>query len=474
MPDLEPRPPLSETELEIMRLVATGATNREIARARTISEATVKKHLTNINAKLGTGNRTEAMRRALELGLVMVQGPLPPMSEEDADGDGDDSQGHHAARRLAAELEGERLRHRRARRWYAGGALVVAALSLAGLWWTYRQAETRSDDATATPAMAPADERRNLQWNPGGRLKSARTGLAMAYADGLYVIGGQDASGVLRETLRLERGLVASWSELPPKPTAARDISAAVVGGQIVVPGGCDAGGLPSKGVEVFDTERRAWQRGPDLPRPACAYGLAVVNGRIYLFGGRTGADPASASDEVWSWSPTSQATDAWRIEQRRMARPRYDLSAAVIDDEVHVLGGRDDSGAPQRSHWIFRPLSPGSPWSEDQGAELPEPRAGQAAAGIGILRQLYVFGGTEDRTVPPVITLDLGRAGAGWLAGPPIRVHPPRFGAAALARGEGREIWLAGGTGLDGDLLNETIFLNLGQLMLAGQEPIP
>jgi DNA-binding CsgD family transcriptional regulator len=474
MPDLEPRPPLSETELEIMRLVATGATNREIARARTISEATVKKHLTNINAKLSTGNRTEAMRRALELGLVSVQGPLPLLADDDADGDAEDEQGHPIARRLAAELEGERRRHRRARRWYAAGALMVTALSLGGLWWTYRLAGSRSAVATATPGQAPIAERRSLQWNPGGRLRSARTGLAIAYADGIYVIGGQDASGVLRETLRLERGLVASWSELPPKPTAARDISAAVVGGQIVVPGGCDALGRPSQVVEIFDTERRAWRRGPDLPRPACAYGLAVVNGRIYLFGGRTGTDPDSASDEVWSWAPTSQGAEAWRVEPRRMARPRYDLAVAMIDDEVHVLGGRDDGAAPQRSHWIFSPLSTGAPWSEDQGLELPEPRAGHAAAGIGVLRQLYVFGGTDDRSAPPVITLDLGRAELGWVAGPPIRVHPPRFGAAALARGEGREIWLAGGTGLDGDLLNETIFLNLGQLMLAGQDPMP
>ncbi|MBK7780053.1 MAG: hypothetical protein IPJ58_04535 [Ardenticatenia bacterium] len=474
MSDLEPRPPISDTELEIMRLVATGATNREIARARTISEATVKKHLTNINAKLGTGNRTEAMRRALELGLVKVQGPLPTIAD-DEDADGSAVGESLSSRRLAEELERERRQNRRARRWYAAGTVSLMVLSLIGLAWILRTGAARPGRGTATPATSLPAAPRDLQWNPGGRLKTARTGLAMAFADGLYVIGGQDAAGVLDETLRLQRGLVASWAALPPKPTAVRDISAAVVGGQIVVPGGCDADGLPTAAVEVFDTERDVWQSGPDLPRAVCAYGLAVVNGRIYLFGGRTGADKATASDEVWSWSPARQSETAWRVEARRMARPRYDLAVAVVDDEVHVLGGRDDAGEASRSHWIFRPLAAGSPWSEDQGMELPEPRAGHAAAGLGILRRLYVFGGTQDRSAAAVITLDLAAAdGADWVSGPPIRVHPPRSGAAALVRGEGREIWLAGGTGLDGELLNETIFLNLGQFMLAGQGVSP
>ncbi len=469
MSDLETRPPISDTELEILRLVATGATNREIARARTISEATVKKHLTNINAKLGTGNRTEAMRRALELGLVSVQGPLPLIIEDEEDGISPDAERNSGS--LAQQLAVERRRNLRARRRYAVGTALILVTAAMGFAWLLGNRDAQLGIVTTTPATQRPAGPRDLQWNPGGRLKSARTGLAMAYADGLYVIGGQAADGVLNETLRLQRGLVASWTELPRKPTAVREISAAVVGGQIVVPGGCDAGGNPSAVVEVFDTERDVWQAGPDLPRPVCAYGLAVVNGRIYLFGGRTGTEPGSASDEVWSWSPARQSENAWRVEPRRMARPRYDVAVAVVDDEVHVLGGRDDAGEASRSHWIFRPLTAGSPWSEDQGLELPEPRAGHAAVGLGILRRLYVFGGSGDRSAAAVISLDLASSDtADWVHGPPIRVHPPRFGAAALVRGEGREIWLAGGTGLDGELLNETIFLNLGQLMQAGQ----
>lgn len=62
--------PLSERELEVLRLVADGLSNREIARKLFISTGTAKTHVHNIIGKLGVRNRTEAAARAIELGLV--------------------------------------------------------------------------------------------------------------------------------------------------------------------------------------------------------------------------------------------------------------------------------------------------------------------------------------------------------------------------------------------------------------------
>ena len=62
--------PLSERELEILRLVATGASNREIANSLFISEGTVKNHLTSILGKLEARDRTQAVIKARDLGLV--------------------------------------------------------------------------------------------------------------------------------------------------------------------------------------------------------------------------------------------------------------------------------------------------------------------------------------------------------------------------------------------------------------------
>ena len=59
-----------ERELAVLREVALGRTNREVAKALFISEATVKTHLVHAYSKLGAGNRTEALARARDHGLL--------------------------------------------------------------------------------------------------------------------------------------------------------------------------------------------------------------------------------------------------------------------------------------------------------------------------------------------------------------------------------------------------------------------
>ncbi|GAA3671693.1 MULTISPECIES: response regulator transcription factor [Yimella] len=61
---------LSARELEVLTLVADGASNREVARKIFVSEATVKSHLVHIFDKLGVDSRTAAVGRARDLGLL--------------------------------------------------------------------------------------------------------------------------------------------------------------------------------------------------------------------------------------------------------------------------------------------------------------------------------------------------------------------------------------------------------------------
>lgn len=61
---------LSEREIEVLQLMSTGAANKEIAVALTVSESTVKTHVANIFHKLDVNGRTEAVTQAIQRGLI--------------------------------------------------------------------------------------------------------------------------------------------------------------------------------------------------------------------------------------------------------------------------------------------------------------------------------------------------------------------------------------------------------------------
>ena len=62
--------PLTERETEILRLMAGGYSNKEIAGALSVAEGTVKNHVSNILSKMGVRDRTRAVLKALEGGLI--------------------------------------------------------------------------------------------------------------------------------------------------------------------------------------------------------------------------------------------------------------------------------------------------------------------------------------------------------------------------------------------------------------------
>jgi DNA-binding NarL/FixJ family response regulator len=67
---LSPPHPLTRREVEILRLMAGGYSNREIADALGTAEGTVKNHASSILSKLGVRDRTRAVLKALELGYI--------------------------------------------------------------------------------------------------------------------------------------------------------------------------------------------------------------------------------------------------------------------------------------------------------------------------------------------------------------------------------------------------------------------
>jgi DNA-binding NarL/FixJ family response regulator len=68
-----PRVKLTDRELEVLRLLATGASNREIAKELFVTEATVKTHLVHVFDKLGVDSRSRAVAVAQERGILRSQ-----------------------------------------------------------------------------------------------------------------------------------------------------------------------------------------------------------------------------------------------------------------------------------------------------------------------------------------------------------------------------------------------------------------
>ena len=64
---------LSTREVEVLRFLVSGRRNREIASALDIAEGTVKLHVSSILSKLGATDRTEAVTRALQRGIVQLE-----------------------------------------------------------------------------------------------------------------------------------------------------------------------------------------------------------------------------------------------------------------------------------------------------------------------------------------------------------------------------------------------------------------
>ena len=446
-----PAAALSDTELEILRLVATGATNREIAHVRTISEATVKKHLTNINAKLGTANRTEAMRRALDTGLIALGDPSD--GGPDAGGGNDDARRSDggAAARLAEELSRTRRRARRTVMFTLGGAALTVLAILGAATW-------RLTHGAATPTPAPTAAAPAPQaWVLGRQLPEARTRQSSppppAYCS--VVLTRRPPSVAPAMTNRSAPAATAANPVRASKPTAVRDVAGVAVQGKIIVPGGCAADGRATGVVEIYDPRTDTWRAAAPLPagRAVCGYGLAMLDGQVYLFGGRADEDASSATDAIlrYDWS-----TDTWTVEPDRLLRPRADLAAAAFEGRIHVVGGRSPGGKPENNHWVFRPFEPTADRWDETAAPLPDARAGHALAVANVSgERLYVVGGGWNAHLDVgTLAYDLERGA--WSEFAVVRGYTPDRGAglAVLAR---QQLVLVGGQRLSGEPLRQT-----------------
>jgi DNA-binding CsgD family transcriptional regulator len=384
--------PISEREREILRLVAEGATNQQIAQQLDISINTVKVHLRNIFGKIGVASRTEATVYAIRQGLVVVDERQPaaladaPVAVAELAHPAEDG----ATPTLAAtepspvEQPGPEIAVQApaggVRRWAMPAALLAVALALVagGVAYLARQ---QVPPASAEPTPAPLAGQPS-RWQERAALPRRQEAFALAALDGrLYVIGGSGPGGASAAVDRYDSANDV-WVALTEKPTPAGHIQAAAIGGHIYVPGGEGGDGRPLDVLEAYDPRSQVWETLPPLPAPRSRYALASVEGRLYLFGGWDGG---RYCDEVFVYDPQARA---WSVDEQRLPTPRRAASAGVVEGRIYVIGGEDERGALRVNERYDPTGDSGRRWE----SAAPLSVAVAAPAVVGILDVAYVF----------------------------------------------------------------------------------
>ncbi len=353
---------LSERELEILKLLSTGASNKEIAQQLVISPNTVKVHLRNIFSKIGVVSRTEATLYALKIGLIHPEGagaavlpePLPEPPPQPVP-------------------------------WYAkistrNGLFLVGLLLLIGIIYTLVRTNTPSPNTNPTAS--------NLnRWSSLAALPDGRSDVAVEHYDNyIFLFSGKDSQGLTASVLAYD-SLLDSWSTRAPKPTPVTGARAALIGERIYIPGGTQADGSISRHLEIYDPRSDTWSGGAELPVPVSQYGLAPFEGRLYLFGGWNGQRYLA---NVWVYNPGS---DDW-TQLKDMPSALGKAAAATSGSKIYLVGGTDGTNvlSTVRVYYPDREET-GDPAWEDK-PDLPAPREGLQATAL--VETVYISGGYD------------------------------------------------------------------------------
>ncbi len=393
---------LSDREREILKLIATGASNKEIAQQLSISANTVKVHVRNIFSKTGVVSRTEATLYAIREGIVQVDATSVSTAAEATTTDVASASTAEAGTAAIVPVEAARTEsaetavalqtkpeivpmattaapasqgadwRRLSRAWFLAIPAVVLVL-FAGILFATSKPTTIAQASPVLPTAIP-------RWQERAAMPSPRMNLAAAmYENQIYVIGGQSGDQVLASTERYDPKDNV-WSTLAPKSIAVAEVSAAVIGGRIYVPGGRLASGEATNVLEVYDPRQDRWEERAPLPMALSAYAIAAFEGRLYVFGGWDGKH---AFASVYEYDPEK---DAWHTDTP-MPTARAFAGGAVIGSHIYVMGGYDGTEAltaneaflPGESQWI-------------QIAPLPSGRYAMGAAAIAGI--IHIVGG--------------------------------------------------------------------------------
>jgi DNA-binding CsgD family transcriptional regulator len=388
MPNPEPNE-LSDRELDILKLVATGASNKEIAQKLFISSNTVKVHLRNIFAKIGVTSRTEAAMYAVHSGLVESAITTPTMVNGLANND--DSELIVNGAEITSR--GNFLSKIYNNKSYLIGLFGIIIISVI-IAIFFLQRNIVIFPTSKTPTLTP-----RVQWIELSGLPTPRRGLAVAnYENLIFAFGGETTEGICNivESYDLQ---TKSWKILSSKPTSVTGINAAVLGGLIYIPGGRLPSGKPTNITEIYDPLTNNWSSGAPLPKPLSDYALTTFEGKIFVFGGWDGD---KVINDAYSYDPHN---NSWS-KLPPMPTARSNAGAVDVGSKIYVIGGSDGIQALSVNEEFLPDLTGTSPkWVK----AIPLP-SGRYAMGIATLADIiFIIGGIGSDSSPITIALSPG-----------------------------------------------------------------
>ncbi|GJL96384.1 MAG: hypothetical protein DHS20C06_02010 [Hyphobacterium sp.] len=287
-------------------------------------------------------------------------------------------------------------------------------------------------------------------WRQATELLDARAGLAAIELDGrVYAAGG---SGLTQpnDTVEVYDPSTLQWRDNTALPRGLERFGFAAVDGRLYAAGGYAASEAsrmnsndlgeyqrpefeplrPSASVWSLDPDEGIWQRETAMPGPKASFQLVSLSGQLYAIGGEDGAEG------VFVFDPTVRN---WTVMSAPAEISRRGAAAVVLNDHIYFMGGVDDGAVTGRVD-IFDPAT--ESWTI--GPALPGPRAGHAAAVLN--GEIHVLGGRGERlstTLSSHVRLD-GATGE-WVEEPALQ--SPRTDAAAVAV-NGELMVIGGGAG--------------------------
>lgn len=418
--------PLSEREMEVARLLATGASNAEIARDLVISPHTVKVHLRNIFEKLQVNSRTEASMVLVQRGWIVVPGALveaapepepPPLPEPEPLTD--------SPARLPLWS-----------RAYLAGALALCVLLLfapyaGALMGDATDLLTNANQSLTAPPTAQLEPR----WQVRTPLTQPLGRHALVNLVGQLVqLGGETANGAPLAAVQRFDEQSNRWVALAPLPAPRANLAAATLGSALYVAGGSYPA-LPGTDTPVltdellrYETDSNTWVVASKLPYPVAGAGLVADDVALYLVGGWDGQ---TMRDEIWRYTPGVQA--GWELVGH-LAKGRAFLGAAAVRGDLYIAGGYDG----EREVDLLERFTPATGEIHEL-AQMATPRGGLALVYDGVA--LYAIGGGWRQPIANLERYDL--ATNAW-SNFPSPIQGEWHNLAAAAR-DGR-IYITGG----------------------------